>query len=425
MELQNIGKIKNKRSYYNIYRTLGDEKKVDYQILDKSLADVKYDLDIFENFLSPKSKLSPKLHQKKYKNSILIKNKRMVRNTLFLNLSNNNLNMRNKSSSNSLDKLIKKQFSVKQQKHKKINGIKNVKKTLKAKSRNNNLDFDENKKSIFITDYKMATANYNNKEDNNPINNMVQTRNKYLKERYFSFSLNKNLPPIKAQTTNYSNNNDLKTLDNKDKIKNSKYSNEFIKTQPMIIKKNKLLCIDEEAVSNMIKKNKSIINKINTVKNKLDNDMIYFEIMYKYLNWKYGISDSNKYFIDIKTYKKDPEQLINNKKSFYDKLDETVDEINRNKRKNDMESIKKQYGIKINKKKDNVDYNSINVNEAEKLFLKGRKIKNILKELYLRKKTEKRTRRKIKSILDRSKDKYNNINKNFYNYKIKELQMNE
>ena len=425
MELQNIGKIKNKRSYYNIYRTLGDEKKVDYQILDKSLADVKYDLDIFENFLSPKSKLSPKLHQRKYKNSILIKNKRMVRNTLFINLSNNNLNMRNKSSSNSLDKLIKKQFSVKQQKHKKINGIKNVKKTLKAKSRNNNLDFDENKKSIFITDYKMATANYNNKEDNNQINNMVQTRNKYLKERYFSFSLNKNLPPIKAQTTNYSNNNDLKTLDNKDKIKNSKYSNEFIKTQPMIIKKNKLLCIDEEAVSNMIKKNKSIINKINTVKNKLDNDMIYFEIMYKYLNWKYGISDSNKYFIDIKTYKKDPEQLINNKKSFYDKLDEMVDEINRNKRKNDMESIKKQYGIKINKKKDNVDYNSINVNEAEKLFLKGRKIKNILKELYLRKKTEKRTRRKIKSILDRSQDKFNNINKNFYNFKNKEVQMIE
>ena len=425
MELQNIGKIKNKRSYYNIYRTLGDEKKVDYQILDKSLADVKYDLDIFENFLSPKSKLSPKLHQRKYKNSILIKNKRMVRNTLFINLSNNNLNMRNKSSSNSLDKLIKKQFSVKQQKHKKINGIKNVKKTLKAKSRNNNLDFDENKKSIFITDYKMATVNNNNKEDNNTINNIIQTRNKYLKERYFSFSLNKNLPPIKAQTTNYSNNNDLKTLDNKDKIKNSKYSNEFIKTQPMIIKKNKLLCIDEEAVSNMIKKNKSIINKINTVKNKLDNDMIYFEIMYKYLNWKYGISDSNKYFIDIKTYKKDPEQLINNKKSFYDKLDEMVDEINRNKRKNDMESIKKQYGIKINKKKDNVDYNSINVNEAEKLFLKGRKIKNILKELYLRKKTEKRTRRKIKSILDRSQDKFNNINKNFYNFKNKEVQMNE
>ena len=424
MELQNIGKIKNKRSYYNIYRTLGDEKKVDYQILDKSLADVKYDLDIFENFLSPKSKLSPKLHQRKYKNSILIKNKRMVRNTLFINLSNNNLNMRNKSSSNSLDKLIKKQFSVKQQKHKKINGIKNVKKTLKAKSRNNNLDFDENKKSIFITDYKMATVN-NNKEDNNQINTIIQTRNKYLKERYFSFSLNKNLPPIKAQATNYSNNNDLKTLDNKDKIKNSKYSNEFIKTQPMIIKKNKLLCIDEEAVSNMIKKNKSIINKINTVKNKLDNDMIYFEIMYKYLNWKYGISDSNKYFIDIKTYKKDPEQLINNKKSFYDKLDEMVDEINRNKRKNDMESIKKQYGIKINKKKDNVDYNSINVNEAEKLFLKGRKIKNILKELYLRKKTEKRTRRKIKSILDRSQDKFNNINKNFYNFKNKEVQMNE
>jgi hypothetical protein len=262
----------------------------------------------------------------------------------------------------------------------------------------------------------MATANYNNKEDNNPINNMVQTRNKYLKERYFSFSLNKNLPPIKAQTTNYSNNNDLKTLDNKDKIKNSKYSNEFIKTQPMIIKKNNLLCIDEEAVSDMIKKNKSIINKINIVKNKLDNDTIYFEIMYKYLNWKYGIADSNKYFVDIKTYKKDPEQLINNKKSFYDKLDEMVDEINRNKRKSDMESIKKQYGININKKKDNIDYNSINVNEAEKHPVSD----DVINELLLRYNSD-YTLQRVKKYYDAKNWSYNGkpISINFVENAIK------
>ena len=192
----------------------------------------------------------------------------------------------------------------------------------------------------------------------------------------------------------------------------------------MIIKKNKFLFVDEKAVSNMIKKNRSIVNKITYSNNKFENDMVSFETMYKYLNWKYGISDSNKYFIDIGAYKKNPENLIDNKKSFYDKLDEMVDEINKNKKMKDMESIKKQYGININRKKDNVDYNSINVNEYDRLFLKGRKIKNILKELYARKKTEKRTRRKIKILLDRSRDKIININKNFDNFRIKDLKMN-
>ena len=174
----------------------------------------------------------------------------------------------------------------------------------------------------------------------------------------------------------------------------------------------------------MIKKNRSIVNKITYSNNKFENDTVSFETMYKYLNWKYGISDSNKYFIDIGAYKKNPENLIDNKKSFYDKLDEMVDEINKNKKMKDMESIKKQYGININRKKDNVDYNSINVNEYDRLFLKGRKIKNILKELNARKKTEKRTRRKIKILLDRSRDKIININKNFDNFRIKDLKMN-
>ena len=175
----------------------------------------------------------------------------------------------------------------------------------------------------------------------------------------------------------------------------------------------------------MIKKNKSIISRINTVKNKFDNDMVNFEALYKYLNWKYGISDSNKYFIDIDAYKKDSEELINKKKSFYDRLDDMVDQINKNKKKKDMENLKKQYGININKKKDNVDYNSINENETEKLFLKGKKIKNVLKEVYNRKILEKKVRRKIKTLLDSSQDKIKNINKNFYTFRIKELELND
>ena len=78
MELQNISKVKRKRNYDDLYRTLGDDKKVDYQLLEKSLADVKYDVEIFENFLSPKSKLVKKLHRRKLKNNTLIKELRGI-----------------------------------------------------------------------------------------------------------------------------------------------------------------------------------------------------------------------------------------------------------------------------------------------------------------------------------------------------------
>ena len=408
MELQNIFKTK-KTNFYNLYRTLGDDKKVDYGLLNNSLSDIRYDIEIFENFLSPRKKLAKQLFQRKLKNNtLLVKSKRNARNSIFINLSNKNLNLRNHSSSNSLDKLIQKhKFSFKSKENKKLNSIKNIKANQHTKSRNDNIkNLNKNKKGIFITDYKIDESNKNNIEYNNPINNILQPKQKNLQGKFYSFSLNKNLPSIKTQTINSKN----------------KYLNTF--TEPMIIKKNKFLFVDEKAVSNMIKKNRSIVNKITYSNNKFENDMVSFETMYKYLNWKYGISDSNKYFIDIGAYKKNPENLIDNKKSFYDKLDEMVDEINKNKKMKDMESIKKQYGININRKKDNVDYNSIYVNEYDRLFLKGRKIKNILKELYARKKTEKRTRRKIKILLDRSRDKIININKNFDNFRIKDLKMN-
>ena len=98
-----------------------------------------------------------------------------------------------------------------------------------------------------------------------------------------------------------------------------------------------------------------------------------------------------------------------------------VDRINEEKEKKDMESIKKQFGININKKKDNLDYNTIYVDEFDKLYLKGRKIKNLLKELFIRKKIEKENRKTIKNFLDRSKDRINIINKNFNSFQLKEI----
>ena len=165
MELQNIFKTKE-TNFYNLYRTLGDDKKVDYGLLNNSLSDIRYDIEIFENFLSPRKKLAKQLFQRKLKNNtLLVKSKRNARNSIFINLSNKNLNLRNHSSSNSLDKLIQKhKFSFKSKENKKLNSIKNIKANQHTKSRNENIkNLNKNKKGIFITDYKIDDFNQNKK----------------------------------------------------------------------------------------------------------------------------------------------------------------------------------------------------------------------------------------------------------------------
>ena len=417
MELQNISSKKKLGGYYTIFHTLGDEKKVDYQLLDKSLGEIKYDVNIFETFLSPKSKLTKKTGRRKLRLGSLIKNRRTVRNNTLstAHIKNN--------SSISLDKIIKKNFFIKKKEEDEKKEVKDVKTKKSYKARNIILNLKKRKKKedIFITDIRMNSID-NANDQINQIRTFHKKKARDLKDNIGkNHSLKILLPPIKTKNTE-TNKEELNSIEYVNKMINedNKNSNTNIKTENQIIKKNnKFISINENAILNMIKRNKRIVNKINTIKSNFENKMVTFEAKYKYINWKYGISDLDKYFIDIDSYKKDSEDLINNKKSLYDKLDDIITHLKEKKELKDLETIKKQYGININKKKDNVDYNSINMNEFEKLFLKGKKVKNILKELYERKKTEKNQRNKIKNILNRSKDRCNIINKNFQSFRMK------
>ena len=66
-----------------------------------------------------------------------------------------------------------------------------------------------------------------------------------------------------------------------------------------------------------------------------------FEPKFKYLNWKYGISDIIKYFIDIDAYKRIEEDEIKDKKIFYDRLDDMIDNIKITKKNKNIENIAK------------------------------------------------------------------------------------
>ena len=416
MEFQYSYKTKNKGNKYSIFNTLGNEQKIDYELIEKSLSSIKNDVTVFETFLSPKSKLAKKMGRRKLRFNPYIKSIGMTKNSS----SFNSLNMP-RSSSNSLDKLFKNRFSVLKTEETNENKPKDIKpKKKEKKSRNLKLTSHSKKDNLFITSFKMNTVD----EENNKINPInIRQDGKKTHRTIQTQHLKRSLPPIKSKSTVTKEN--IKSIDYVNKIINEDYKNSSSygkMKNPLIIKKNRFLTIDEDVALNMIKKQQKIVKKINNVRANFENINVFFEAKYKYLNWKYGLADVNKYFIDIDTYKKDPQDLINNKKSFYDRLDDMVDKINEEKEKKDMENIKKQYGININKKKDNVDYDKgENADEYDKLFLKGRKIKNILRETYQRKILEKKIRDKIKSILESSRDKINIINKNFQSYKMKTL----
>ena len=423
MELQNIYRNKNKKNTYRVFHTLGDEKKVNYELLNDSLTKIEYDVDIFAKFLSPRSRISritKKPARQKTRRYSIINYRRIPRNNTSISS-----NLYYKSSSASFDKLYKNNYSTKFKEVKKESpklrklDLKNNK-----MSRNIKLNLDQNKEKendIFITGFRMKTSD----DFNGQINNLkgpykVKQLQSNKKNNNYTLTLKQFLPPVKGRKLMSTYNNIDNT--NKTNKEDNKSFNFFTNTVTQSIKrKNRFLTIDEKKVNEIMKYNKNIKNNINFVKNQFEYKYDTFEALYKYLNWKYGTADVNKYFIDIDTYKKDPEDIIDRKKSFYDKLDDMVDFLIKKRKMKDMENIKKQYGININKKKDNIDYNTMNVDESEKLFLKGKKIKNKLKEVYERRKLEKGTRVKIKNILNRSKDRISIINKNFNTFRLKEL----
>ena len=423
MELQNIYRNKNKKNTYRVFHTLGDEKKVNYELLNDSLTKIEYDVDIFAKFLSPRARISritKKPARQKTRRYSIINYRRIPRNNTSISS-----NLYYKSSSASFDKLYKNNYSTKFKEVKKGSpklrrlDLKNNK-----MSRNIKLNLDQNKEKendIFITGFRMKTSD----DFNGQINNLkgpykVKQFQNNKKNSNYTLTLKQFLPPVKGRKLMSTYN----SIDNTNKTnkEDNKSFNFFTNTVTQSIKrKNRFLTIDEKKVNEIMKYNKNIKNNINFVKNQFEYKYDTFEALYKYLNWKYGTADVNKYFIDIDNYKKDPEDIIDRKKSFYDKLDDMVDFLIKKRKMKDMENIKKQYGININKKKDNIDYNTMNVDESEKLFLKGKKIKNKLKEVYERRKLEKGTRVKIKNILNRSKDRISIINKNFNTFRLKEL----
>ena len=451
MELQNIQNEKIKNISYHVFQVLETEKKSEYYKNQKNMEELKYNVDILNEFGAFKSKVKttkiPERTTRKKLRPVTKRRTRILRNRSFDNdIENNN---------NSMEKLLNKNYYIQSKENDRNNNSKNKSESLKKfpikiknfQKRNLNINGDNDNKNndeIFIT--KLMTES--NIDDNNKANRYTEyIRNTGRYNNNKSYSLNKYLPPINnkrsllnqkynIKSSNFSNinlndkysyineliNEDHKTFDNKKKDNFFNYS--ITETSSKNSKKRKFLSVNENIALKMIKRNKNLINNIKKVKNNLEEANIDIETKFKYYNWKYGISETNKYFIDIEAYRKNEEELINKRKSFYDRLDDVIDDIKRKKEMKNLEVIAKKFGIKF--KEDDDDNNKDkDIEDSDKIFLKEQEVKSSLKELYQRQNIEKVKRDRINKILERSKDKFNIIRAKLNEYRIKEKKLKD
>ncbi len=281
--------------------------------------------------------------------------------------------------------------------------------------------FSNNKsnKKIFMTHLNYKNGN---KKNSSKIINSKTIDNT-------SKSKNETLPPVLERNNNNSiNNNNPKfsTLDNSllkaniDKIEsktikpiNSLKKNRIIKSI------NKRQSVEREKKEKFPKLANYLIRSVkrenNNIRNEIYNGMDTFNVMnwymqsrFKYAQYKFGIAEIQKYFMDLRAYGKPEEEEIEKRKTFYDHVEDVVQEIQDIKELKEFEKLNKKYGVEQDKKKiikskkekkDNEDPQEKQIFELSKA----------LRQIAERQKKEKQRRDQINEILFKSKQGLHSI----------------
>ena len=175
----------------------------------------------------------------------------------------------------------------------------------------------------------------------------------------------------------------------------------------------------DKIVRIMKEKNVKIKNRI---KNKLnEQDLIDWEMKsrLKLANWKYGIAEVQKYFIDLQAYGKPEEEELLKRKTFYDYVDDLIGEIKKSKEEKDIKSIEDKYispadknkfgNVKKKDEKKDKDVDN-DLNAVDNTVNKQVELCEILEKVKVRRKKEKERSHLIDIILLRSEMRRKAIN---------------
>ena len=404
----NLG-LNKKISSSDIFSKLSrTEKNKQYINLQSNLNTLSKDVRLLidyakSDFEKKKNKSSNKDYQYKQflaRSNFLLQKNRNKRFTSILNILNNYINLNQAK----LEELAKKKDKFKKNKIKIINKSKEdflLKKYKINKSsdlntlpiiQSNKLNksSETKEKNIHITE---LTTSINNKT------NSPQNTNIFLTENYENQDT---IPKLHYDEFILPNNNiDINDNSSPKKLINS-LSNKSTKN---LINRYELIK-NTEKIEKLIKENNlKIKNKINykIAEQNLVDWVIKSKL--KFARWKFGIPEIEKYFVDLNAFGKREETELLKRKTFYDSVEEIIDEIKQKEEEKDKQKIMEEYNKDeknyLNRKeiKGNKEYDE-DINANDNIMNKHFETSKVLKKIKLRKLNEERTRRFINKILE-------------------------
>ena len=403
--------IKNQIKFSNVFSKMSKtEKNKQYINLQTNLNSLSKDVRLLIDFSKDKyEKMKSKSSNKDYqykrflaRSNFLLRRNRNKKFTSILNILNNYI----ESHQNKLEELAKRR-----------NKFKNNKKLNKIKAQQ--VIYNRINKSVNTNSKKLPKLNLNlidkslesklnkyNMSDRSSPNNLniknEETKNLNIlteKEKEQNLIQKKNYNELSPQKEDI-NINDNSFIKKFPKIINSKSTKNYINRFELLKNTEKI----EKIIQ---KKNSKIKNGINykLAEQNLIDWVIKSKL--KFARWKFGIAEIEKYFVDLNAFGKQEEQELIKRKTFYDEVEEIIDELKLSEEEKDMKKIKDKHNKEekkdfneFDKTEKNEENNDINM--VDNTLNKYSEVSKVLQKIKLRKLNEEKTRNVINNILAKS-----------------------
>ena len=356
---------------------------------------------------SPKSKISSS-QIKKPKNLILIENSNKIRLPKLISYINKNNNTE-------IDNLNDEHIIINNVDLKSENSQKNELPLIQ----NNQYYKRINNSNISSGKYRQMTRDNYDNDDEEQIEKIINRRNYDLKSQNNKIMLfKKNLKYInnspnnnkkKYEPTKISYNNQL--LYSADKNKQINRNRSVRK----LFQKCNLIDNTEQFILNMRKKSNKIENRIKrgmVSQNLLDWEM---KSRIKLNQWRYGVAEVAKYFIDLQAYGKPEEDELVNRKTFFNHVEDIIKELQDSIKEKQIKIITEENTEKKTEKDKDKNKETENIrnrhgyNDVENVINKKKEFNRELSKIKIRQKNENKTRDYINSILFKSEAIANRI----------------
>lgn len=292
------------------------------------------------------------------------------------------------------------------------------------KNQKNSANFNKNLKNIILT---------NNSETNilppilikkKQILELCQSENDKNKNEQKANTLNDSLENLQNNTSD--SNSVISQNNNEDSINERKFKTiEASRNRSNITKSSskinnqiiKLFGNNSLGASNSPPKIRNIIKDVKKINNNFKKQVYNYDLenwimrsKFRYAQWRYGIADIEKYFIDLNDFGKKEENELDNRKSFYEKVELVIKELKDDQDKKEILEDTEKYGIKLNHKKNNKKVKENEYWGDEQKINKMVEMNKALKLTEKRKVKEKKNWNKLEELMFQCKKGVYNIN---------------